>query len=92
MIDDLYKGKCLVTLRYSDGSEIQCISTLKEEILQNLSLDYVDGLVDLLTMKIIPNDIMLEVDSVTVELNKNILLSPLDETFIDAIKGRWEDA
>lgn len=91
-VDKLYEGKCLLTFRYPDGSEIQCISTLNEEILKNLALDYVDGFVDLITRKIIPNELFIEVRDIYVDLNKSTNLSPLDEMFSNAIKRRWEDA
>lgn len=91
-VDDLYKGKCLITFRYPDGSEIQCVSTLNEELLKNLALDYVDGFVDLITRKVIPNDLFNEVEDVFIELDKNPNLSLLDEVFQNPIKRRWEDA
>lgn len=91
-VDDLYKGKCLITFRYSDGSEVQCISTLNEELLKNLALDHVDGLVDLITRKIIPNELFYDIGDIFIELDKTTNLSILDELFQNAIKRRWEDA
>lgn len=92
MVNELYKGECLITLTYPDGSEIQCISTLNKDILTNRGLLSVDGLVDLSTNKIIPSDLIIEVDSIDVQLGKRKNLSPLDKTFELAIKRRWEDA
>lgn len=91
-VDDLYQGKCLITFRYSDGSEVQCISTLNEELLKNLALDHIDGLVDLITRKIIPNELFYDIKDIFIELNKTPNLSILDELFQNAIKRRWEDA
>lgn len=91
MVDELYNGECLVTLTYPDGSEIQCISTLNRDILANRGLLSVDGLVDLSTNKIIPSDLIIEVDSIDVQIGKRKNLSPLDKTFELAIKRRWED-
>lgn len=91
-VDILYKGKCLITFRYPDGSEIQCVTTLNQELLENLGLDYVDGFVDLITRKIIPFDLFTEVKDIFIDYGKEPNLSPLDEIFQNPIKRRWEDA
>lgn len=90
-IDDLYVDKCLMTFRYHDGSEVQCIVTLNQQILQRLSLDSVDGFVDLLSYKIIPMELFTETETVYIELGEEPKLSFLDEFFQEAIKRRWED-
>lgn len=89
-IEDLYKGKCLITFRETDGSEVQCVATLNEELLKNLALDHVDGIVDLISRKIIPTELFLETKDVFVEYGKEPHLSLLDETFQNPIKRRWE--
>lgn len=90
-VDNLYKGRCLLTFRYPDGSEIQCITTLNSELLANLNLDYLDDFVDLLSYKIIPSELFAEIDDITIEYTDKTNLTMLDSYFQDAIKRRWKD-
>lgn len=90
-IEDLYTGRCLITFRYPDGSEIQCVSTLNSELLDNLGLDYLDEFVDLLSYKIIPSELFTEVEDITIEKKDKTNLSMLDDYFQNAIKRRWKD-
>lgn len=90
-IDMLYEDYCVLTFRYSDGSEVQCVSTLNLSILKNLELDYIDGIVDLLSYKIIPNDLFLNIYELKIERGKELSLSLLDEYFQKSIKRRWSD-
>lgn len=88
-IDMLYEDYCVLTFRYSDGSEVQCVSTLNLSILKSLGIDYIDGIVDLLSYKIIPNDLFLNIYELKIEKGKELSLSPLDEFFQKSIKRRW---
>lgn len=89
-IDALYFGECLITFKYSDGSEIQCISTLNKDILRDNYIESVDGLVDLLTMRLIPTELFIDAEEIYIESKSITNLTELDEFFQSKIKRRWK--
>lgn len=92
-IEILFKRRCLVSLSFSDGSEIQCITTLNPTILESLNLSEVDNFVDLTCMKKIPNELLVADNiKVTISPTTKITLSELDLLFQDSIKNHWENA
>lgn len=60
--DTLFLQLCRIVFTYPDNSKIICTSTLNEVILNKNNLTSVDGLVDFLSMKIIPEELFSECD------------------------------
>jgi hypothetical protein len=91
--EPLFNGRCVLTIRFFDGSEIQSITTLNKDILESLELDKVDGLVDLISLKLIPPELIAREDTkITITPGTRLSLNPLDALFQDSIKRYWESA
>ena len=90
-IEPLFKGRCVISIKFSDGSEIQTISTMSKEILESLDIVDCDGFVDLTCMRIIPPELLLREDTeITINPGTKLTLDPLDELFQNSIKNTWE--
>jgi hypothetical protein len=91
--EPLFHGRCVLTVRFKDGSEIQSITTLNRDILESLELEKVDGLVDLINLKLIPPELIARNDTqVVITPGTKLTLNPLDALFQDSIKRYWESA
>ena len=90
-IDMLYNGYCIISFKYEDSSEVQCVSTLNLEILKNLGLSHIDGFIDLLTYKLIPDDMFLNISNISIKEGKETTLGNLDSFFQMQIKRRWQN-
>lgn len=92
-LDILYEEEASMIFRFKDSSEIYCVTTLNLQLLESYSIDDVDGLVDLLTMKKIPPALLSDsnLDTVIIQKGRNYRLNKLDELFQLAIKRRWEN-
>ena len=91
-VDKLYDGYCVISFKYADGSEVQCVSTLNLNLLESLGLSDIDGIIDLITYKIIPDNMFLDIDDIVIKEGKEISLTSLDNLFQMSIKRRWEHA
>lgn len=87
-INDLKEGYCVLTIRYPDGSEVQCITTLNPQILKRSGLQYLDGLVDCSARKEIPAELLIE-NEVEIHKGTELTLSNLDRLFLNGIKEGW---
>lgn len=84
----LQKGYCVLTIKYSDNSQVQCITTLNLELLHKLNLDYIDGFVDILSRKEIPPELLIT-NEVSIKEGTQLTLSKLDLLFLKGIKEGW---
>lgn len=86
--DLLFKGFCRLRIIYPDNSEVQCITTLDQNELSKMNLDYVDGFVDVITRREIPPE-LLTTQRIVIEEGATLSLSTLDALFQNAIKNTW---
>lgn len=84
----LFEGECVLCIKFPDGSEIQSVTTLNPEILRNLGLNHVDGLVDIITRRDIPME-YLATQEIVITPGRKLTLNPLDRLFQNNIKRRW---
>ena len=87
-INLLFDGIYYLTFILSDGSQIRCKTTLNSDILHNLGYANVDGFVDLLSGRVIPED-MFTFDFVISSLDSQAL-PRLDSLFQDGGKVHWK--
>lgn len=86
-INLLFKGICTLLFKFSDDSVIKTTSTLNKEILTFRGVAELDGIVDLETNKLIPNELFDHLDSI-VE-GTAVELHPLDAMFQQGGKVSW---
>ena len=90
-INGLFNGRCVVSIQFPDKSEIQCITTLSQEILKSLGIVDCDCFVDLLVFRKIPPELLIREDlTITITPGTKLTLNPLDALFQQAIKSTWE--
>lgn len=90
-IQDLFKGRCTVTIIFPDSSKIQCVTTLSKDILNSLDLADYDTFIDLTCYRKIPSELLVREDlDVIIEPGVKMTLDPLDAYFQNAIKSSWE--
>ena len=87
-INSLFDRKMIIVFRLPDYSCLQCVTTLNPTLLKELGLDHIDGLVDLQTRRIIPEDMF----TYSFELYEegNYQLPSLDSLFQEGGKTHWE--
>lgn len=85
---DLKEGYCVIEIRYPDGSEVQCVTTLNQKILERTGLQFIDGLVDFSCRKEIPPELLIE-NEVSLHKGNQLTLSNLDKLFLNGIKEGW---
>lgn len=72
----LFEGICTLNFRFEDGSVIQCISSLNEDVLRMHGLGSIDALLDLEERRPIPEYLLEKLTHITKGSTKQ--LSPLD--------------
>lgn len=86
----LFEDYCVLTFRLEDESKIQCITTLRQDILANYGVRDADGLVDLGERKLIPVGLLDYLVSIEPGYEKS--LGPLDTFLESGVKIAWKNA
>lgn len=86
-LDKLFDNLCTIVFTFDDGSQVKALTTLNTSLLQGYGVADVDGIVDLDTRALIPQEMFKYpfeiIEGVTHEL------SPLDEIFSAGGKISW---
>lgn len=87
-MDKLFSGLCDIVFTLADGTQILCRSTLSLELLQGAGYDNVDGFVDFMSGRLIPEELF---DGDFQVLDEGTArLSELDSMFISGGKVAWQ--
>jgi hypothetical protein len=88
MMELLEEGICTVVITYSDGSQLEIITTLNDEILGDYDSNY-DGFIDLVERLQVPNEVFTEDATVEVYPDMTSRISKLDKFIQKGVKGLW---
>lgn len=86
-MNELFKRICTVIFTLGDGSKIICRVTLNSEILAENGMLDVDGFVDLMSMREIPEELFEQEFEICEDTHK---ISNLDKMFQDGGKLQWK--
>lgn len=86
-IKSLFTDYCTIIFTYEDGSQVKAITTLNKELLKREGYGEVDGMVDLTTGKLIPEELFEESFDIIVGVEK--LTNSLDLYFEKYAKTSW---
>lgn len=87
-MNSLFDRICDVVFILKDGSQILCKVTLNENILQKLGYAMSDDFIDIMTGRIIPDELFDNKFQVLPE--DTVVLSELDKMFLDGGKISWK--
>ena len=87
-MNSLFDRICDVVFILKDGSQILCKVTLNENILQKFGYAMSDDFIDIMTGRIIPDELFDNKFQVLPE--DTVVLSELDKMFLDGGKISWK--
>lgn len=89
MMELLEEGICTLVVTYSDGSQLEIVTTLNEETLRDYDADY-DGFIDLVERLQVPNEVFTEDATIEVFPDMTSRISKLDKFIQKGVKGLWK--